>query len=280
MGLSIYYRFKVKTDAEGARLLVRQLREFAKTLPFGSVSRVEEYDPPDGRCAFPKGRAGAGGWKPGHVYLPRKRADGLEELVDVPALHAMSFMANARGSETAEFGLASHPPVVVHREDVVTRVPGRGEERRVGAGPAVEFPTRLRGWYSWSACCKTQYAANPKYGGIAHFLRVHRAIFAVLDECKRLGMTTRIRDDGKYWRHRDDAKLVAELQKWDELVAGFAGKLCDALGSQQGTVLAPIRDRQDFEHLEAKGARRLAEGTKRQKRRREADRLDDERPAH
>ena len=40
-------------------------------------------------------------------------------------------------------------------------------------------------------------------------------------------MRTRIRDDAQYWRHRDQRKLLVELAKWDELIAGFAGKLSD-----------------------------------------------------
>jgi hypothetical protein len=151
---------------------------------------------------------------------------------------------------------------VVHREDVVTQLPGGGEERRIEAGATVEFNTRLRGWYSWSNCVKTQYAGNPKLGGVKNFLRAHHSVFAAIDECKRLGMTVRIRDDGKYWRHRSDDKLVVELKRWDELVAGIAGKLTDVLGSAPGVLVAPIKERPDFEHLEARGAKQLAKPRK------------------
>ncbi len=79
-------------------------------------------------------------------------------------------------------------------------------------------------------------------------------------------MTTRIRDDGKYWRHRSEQKLLAELNKWDELIAGFTGRLSDALGEVPGALVAPIKARPDFEHLEAKGERRLDEITRRKPR--------------
>jgi hypothetical protein len=140
---------------------------------------------------------------------------------------------------------------------VVTRGPDGIEEHQIGAGSVVEVPTRLRGWYSWSGGSKTQYAANPKYGGAENFLRAHASIFRAVDECERLGMTTHIRDDAKYWRHRDKSKLLAELAKWDELIAGFAGRLGDALDDAGVPVVAPIKDRPDYEHLEAKGDARF-----------------------
>lgn len=125
-----------------------------------------------------------------------------------------------------------------------------------GPGPAVEFPTRLRGWYAWSDCCKTQYAGNPKLGGVGNFLRAHLSVFRVLDECKRLGMATHVRDDGRYWRRRDEGKLFRTPREWDELIAGFVGRMSDAVGDEHGPVAAPIKDRPDFEHLEARGAAR------------------------
>jgi hypothetical protein len=188
--------------------------------------------------------------------------------VNVPPLHVVCFHANLRGSETATFGLASHPPVVVHREDVIIKHAGNDQEHRIGAGAPIEFNTRLRGWYSFSNCVKTQYAGDPRLGGNENFLRAHHSVFAAIDECRRLGMKVRIRDDANYWRHRDDGKLLAELKRWNELVAGITGRLTDVLGNDPGTVVAPIKQRPDFEHLEARGAERLAEvrNTKRKRR--------------
>jgi hypothetical protein len=227
-------------------------------LPFDNVSPVFEYDPPDGHYEFE--RCDTDGesrmWKPGDLYLTRKRGDGKTELVNVPAIHVICFHANIKGSETATFGLATHPPVVIHREDVITYPEDCGESRHINAGATIEFPTRLKGWYSWSACTKTQYAANPRDGGPANFLRAHLSIFKAVDEAEKLGLKTFIRDDGHYWRHRDESKLLKELAKYDELIAGFAGRLSDALDSP-GAVVAPIKDRPDFEHLEAKGADRI-----------------------
>jgi hypothetical protein len=109
---------------------------------------------------------------------------------------------------------------------------------------------------------KTQYAGNPKLGGVANFVRAHTAVFRAIDACARLGIQTHVRDDAKYWRHRDEAKLVAELHRWDELIAGFAGRLGDTLGNRPGALVAPIKDRPDYKHLEARGQRRLAAGAR------------------
>ncbi|HXE52382.1 MAG TPA: hypothetical protein VN541_05170 [Tepidisphaeraceae bacterium] len=255
---------KVRVGADRARDLVRRMHAFVAKLPFDDVSQIFEYDPPDGKYVFE--RAVADKWKPGDLYLPRKRDDGQTEHVHVPGLHVICFHANIRGSETASFGLASHPPVVLHREEIIVSHGENAQSHQIGQGPAIEFNTRLRGWYSWSNFVKTQYAGNPKFGGVENFLRAHRSVFAAIDECKRLGLTTRIRDDANYWRHRNDEKLVAELKRWDELIAGFAGKLTDAFEEAGHSFVAPIKDRPDFEHLEARGADMMKKAGKGKKR--------------
>jgi hypothetical protein len=165
-------------------------------------------------------------------------------------------MANLKGSETAMFGLATHPPVVMHREDLISLEDGN-ESRQLNAGDPIEFPTRLRGWYSWSSFCKTQYAGNPKFGGPKNFLRAHLSVYRSVEAAQKLGLKTRISDDAGYHRHRDQARLLEEVRKYDELIAGFTGRFTDVLGNAPGTIVAPIKDRPDFEHLEARGADRL-----------------------
>jgi hypothetical protein len=206
-------------------------------------------------------------FKPGEEYLTRKRDDGEDEIVDVPSLHVMYFNARVNGAETASFGLASHPPVVVHRADVVERDAEGHKTVRRGAGEAVEMPTRLRGWYTWRNFCKTQYAANPKLGGAENFLRAHLSVFDAMAICKELGLKTWIRDDGKFNKHRSVERLLESLRFHDELVAGFVGRLGDAMAraGQEG-IVAPIKDRPDFEHLEARGAERLRRGPKKKAR--------------
>src|SRR5437899_6118776 len=143
MGVTIYYGMKTKADADAARGLAGRMYQAVAKLPWDEVSEVFEIDPPDGKYAFEKEEADR--FKPGREYLPRKRADGEEELVEVPSLHVIYFVARVEGAESAKCGLASHPPVVVHREDVIERTADRSKTTQIGAGEAVEVATRLRG---------------------------------------------------------------------------------------------------------------------------------------
>jgi hypothetical protein len=255
MGLTVYYGMKTRADANAARRMVARMYQRIRKLAWDEVSEVLEIDPPDGKYVFEKKEADR--FKPGGEYLPRKRADGEEELVEVPSLHVIYFVARIEGAESAMFGLASHPPVVVHRAAVIERGANGCEMKHIGAGEAVEVPTRLRGWYSWRSFCKTQYAANPKLGGEEHFLRAHLSLFEAMDICKKLGLKTWIRDDARYHKHRSVEKLLESLRWHDELVAGFVGALGDRLGKREGAIVAPIKDRPDFEHLEARGMREI-----------------------
>src|SRR5687768_7754529 len=84
----------------------------------------------------------------------------------------------------------------------------------------------------------------------------HLSIIRTLDHAKQLGMRVAIRDDARYPRHRDRQKLIAELHRWDELVAAIVGPLSDSLSaaSPDAAIVAPIKSRPEFEHLEARGA--------------------------
>lgn len=260
MGLTIYYGMKAKIDADAARKVVARMQQRISKLHWDEVSEVFEIDPPDGKYVFKEGEGD--GYKPGTQYLARKRDDGEEEVVSVPPLHVMFFAAHIEGAETASFGLASHPPVVVHRADVIERDEDGHKTVRMNAGEAIEMPTRLRGWYSWRNFCKTQYAANPKLGGEKNFLRAHLSVFRAMEICKELGLRTWIRDDAKYHKHKSVEKLLESLRFHDELVAGFVGTFSDALGNARG-IVAPIKDRADFEHLEARGVAKIKKRRKR-----------------
>jgi hypothetical protein len=267
MGLTVSYEWKTKADLASARRLVVKFRALALKLPFDEISEIYEQDPPDGKSAF---RPRNNDFRRGDLYLSRKRADGAEEAVRVPALHALVFNVRVQGAETASIGLASHPPVVVHREDIIERNPdGSERERRLNQGDPIEFPTRRRGYYSWHSFCKTQYAGNPKLGGEANFVKAHLSLVELFDQVRGLGVPVQIRDDSRYAKHRDVNRLLSSLRDWDALVANFVGKITDALGDEIGAVVAPIRERPDFEHLEAKGIgviRRLAARQRRRKR--------------
>jgi hypothetical protein len=265
MGLTIYYDWKAKTDLRSARRMIARLRALATELPFDHVSEIYEQDPPNGKPAFLEYDHP---FRQGDLCLSRKRSDGAEETVHVPALHALFFHVRVEGAENASIGLASHPPVLLHREDVIERhADGSEAGRLLGQGDAVEFPTRRRGYYSWHSFCKTQYAGNPKLGGEANFLKAHLSLIELLDQINSAGLKVRIRDDSRYARHRDVDRLLRTLRSWDAIVAGFVGSLGDALGGESDALIAPIKERADFEHLEAQGMDELRKLATRQRRR-------------
>jgi hypothetical protein len=267
MGLTLHYDWKVNADLPAARRLIKRFHGLARRLPFDKVSRIHEQDPPDGIHTFQRY---AHSFRQGGLYLSRRRADGEEEVVHVPPLHALFFTVHVRGAETASIGLASHPPVVLHREDIIERNDNGKEYGRIMAqGDPIEFPTRRRGYYSWHSFCKTQYAAHPKLGGEANFLKAHLSLIELLDQLGAAGAKVHIRDDSNYAKHRNVDRLLRSLRDWDALVAGFVGAIGDALSDHPGTVVAPIKQRPDFEHLEAKGIdvlRKLAARQRRRKR--------------
>ena len=82
-------------------------------------------------------------------------------------------------------------------------------------------------------------------------------------------MNVRIRDDSRYAKHRDVDRLLRSLRSWDATVASVVGSLGDALGGVSGALIAPIKDRPDFEHLEAKGIDILKKLAARQRKRKQ-----------
>lgn len=265
VGLTVYYDWKTKIDAPKARRLIARFHALARKLPFDHISEIYEQDPPDKSTVY---RKYDHSFRQGGLCLSRKRADGEEECVHVDALHALFFHVRIEGAETASIGLASHPPVVVHHEDVIERRENGTEcGRLLGQGDAIEFPTRRRGCYSWHSFCKTQYAGNPKLGGEPNFLKAHLSLIELLDQIQAAGVNVRIRDDSHYAKHRDVDRLLRCLRDWNAVVARFAGNISDALGDSPGRVVAPIMDRPDFEHLEAKGMTVLKRMAARQRRR-------------
>lgn len=143
---------------------------------------------------------------------------------------------------------------------------------------ARRIKTGLTGW-RWESFTKTQYASHPACGGMANFLRCHISIVTLLERIAKLPtMQVEINDDGKYgpyrhaedleearserrepnfvWRkgHYDPKALVAEIGKWNGIVAAFAGALKDA-GEKSGMAFhAPIQSFPDFEQLEFRGS--------------------------
>jgi hypothetical protein len=108
---------------------------------------------------------------------------------------------------------------------------------------------------SSSYCCKTQYASNH---GVDAFLRCHLGLVALLDRARELGLRVGVRDDGGFARTRSVPRLLAALNRWNELVAGLGAALSAHL--PEGTRrVGGLTGRADLERLEARGLDRYRE---------------------
>jgi hypothetical protein len=215
VGLSIHYELSLpgSTPREAVERIVEQLRRFAATLPIERVT--DEIISCDGDCPW------------GAIFLPSKggrrgKTRRLEALEPECAVFFSVFPG--AGSESAYVGFARHRPNPV---------------------------TRGRWFGQWA--CKTQYASSPAHGGVDHFVRCHLALVAILDEAKRLKLGVKVNDEGGYWRGRRLPRLLAMLEKYDQIIARVAGRLKDALAKEGVSMAAPITERPDFERLEAGG---------------------------
>ena len=231
MGLTIHYNLQsdVRTT-EAARKLVDQLRDRALTLPFEHVTDVVELA--DDACDFDKVELD----DPNRWLLVQAgrhvEVDGTYHTF--PPLRLIAFMtAPGRGCEPANFGLCQFPQTIRTRDH---------QTLSTGVSP---------GW-SWQSFCKTQYASNPRVGGIENFLKCHTSIVRLLDAAGELGLKTEVTDEGGYWENRSVEKLTGEIGRWNQAMAGFVGQMKDVLGSGQD-VQAEITHFPNYEHLEAEG---------------------------
>ncbi len=236
MGLTVHYKFKADITEKKAREQVEVLRQRALDLPFKEVGELVELqdkncdhrqDEKDDRNAWLKIQGGA--W----VEL----GDGRS--TSVAAKQIIGFTAwPGEGCESAEIGLAKYPQTI--------RIDGK----------VFKVEQAESGW-SWGAFCKTQYASDPRCGGVKNFLRCHVTLIKLLDAAKELGILDEVHDEGGYWEKRDIEALAKEIGEWNQMLAAFAGQLQDALentGQPDGLSLeAPILEFPDFEHLEAEG---------------------------
>ena len=101
---------------------------------------------------------------------------------------------------------------------------------------------------TWGSFCKTQYANDPRVGGMPNFLRAHLAVCAILEKAQDLGFAVHVRDEGDFWTKRDVKALAEEVGQWDQMIAAQFGLLKDAVPGME----SPMQGRPDFEQLEAK----------------------------
>jgi len=222
MGLTIHYSFQSDSrDHNRAWQMVQELHRAACDLPFAEVGEPMSFG------------AGEHSDDPATRWL-RVQANYIlirdDCVAIVPPLEGIAFSTSpGEGCEDANFGLCWYPAAV--EQD----------------GQTIE--TGLDGWH-WQSFCKTQYASNPSDGGIEHFLRCHLTIVRLLHRAQEMGILAKVEDEGGFWEHRDVAKLVETIGKWNRSLAGFAGQFKDQYG---GNFVAPITDYPNFEHLEADG---------------------------
>jgi hypothetical protein len=236
MGLSLCYEFRKTSDAAEARQCIERMRDLALSLDFDDVSDVVEFRGEPGEHHDDQNKRLLSIF--GSQYGQKRMPDGEEVWITINPRHVICFTIHpAPGSETAQIGLAAHPPVVEYEH----------------AGETHLIETGLAGVYSWAQCCKTQYAGLQQHGGAANFLRAHLGLTAFLDGVQQPGLSVQVNDDSGYWDDRDQARLEQSLSRWNGLIAAFAGQLKDRLGGEPGDLQAPIFTAPDFEHLEAKG---------------------------
>jgi len=235
MGLTIHYDLKTNlTKPQDVCKLVEAIRQHALDLPFKEVGEVQQFqgqetgwdrkDDPDRWLKIQSA---------GHVSDDRSH-------YTIPALNIVALSSfPGEGCEPANFGFCRYPAYF------------KTEKGRKA--------TKLNGW-RWHSFCKTQYASDPKCGGVENFLRCHLAVIKLLDFIKQTGLVElEVSDESDYWQHRDMKKLVQEVGEWNELIAGFASEFRSTADADGKSVVAPITGFPNFEHLEAKGLDRIAD---------------------
>jgi hypothetical protein len=247
MGLTIHYSLKARGSDAQARKLVNALHQTALDLPFKELGSVVELS--GDQCDSNKrDREDPLRWlliqaEESVKITPQdraKRAQGWCSYQRVQPLHLIAFTAwPGEGCEASNFGLCQFPAVI-----------------ETEGGP---LKTKLSGW-RWSSFCKTQYASDPKCGGVPNFLQCHLTVIAMLDKAKELGCLADVSDEGGFWQKRDLKALVQEIGSWNEMIAAFSGKLKDVLGGGPLGMQSPITEFPNFERLEAAGQDKLPPG--------------------
>ena len=157
MGLTIHYSFEARGSDARARTLIHALHQTAQDLPFKEVGQVVELS--GERCDFNhRAQDDPIRWllvqatesvevKP----EGRTRNPGSATWYNVHPSRLIAFETwPGEGCEASNFGLCQYPTVI-----------------ETDRGP---LNTRLSGWH-WSSFCKTEYASNPRCGGMPNFLQ-------------------------------------------------------------------------------------------------------------
>jgi hypothetical protein len=245
MGLTFHYDLKTDLkNAKDVRQLVEAIRQHALDLPFAEVEEVKEFK--GAEAAFEDRQDPDRFLKiTSAIVVP----DGLN-LYGIRPSHIIAFLTMpGEGSEPAIFGFCKYP----------------AEATLPSGNP---MATDKEGWCR-SAFCKTQYASDPRCGGVENFLRCHLAVVKLLDFIQQTGLATvEVEDEGGYWTNRSVEALAKEVVRYNEIVAAAIGAFRDSFEGKM--IEAPITGFPTFEHLEAKGQDRIADLRRKLKRDKEA----------
>lgn len=256
MGLTIHYELALPRAMTPKQVMakVEALRQCCLDLPFQEVGPLVDLQ--GDACSYEKNKDENLRWlliqggktlvrfhytskgTPGRGHV-KDNPDGYSNArVQVFASRLIGFSTSpGEGCEPANFGLGQFPEAT---------------EIRGNKYPYVKrsIPVPAGKHWSWGSFCKTQYANDPRCGGLGNFLRCHLLVVAVLDAAKKLGFRVKVHDEGDYWPKRDLDALGKAVGEMDAAMAGFRGALKDALGDKIETAMD---GRPDFERLEAKG---------------------------
>lgn len=197
MGLTIHYTLKMYgQNPQDARYAVDSLHEKASRLWLKDVGRIVELE---GKQCRPEH------FSPDNPSYWLARRSGRinyeqpEALFEYPD-YLIAFDAHpAEGSESAIFGL------------------GRYESDQIA-------DSQLQNW-SFGSFCKTQYASDPRYGGVENFVKAHLGVITVLDYAHELGILERVDDEGAYWTNRNVRQLAEDIGGWNEMIADMVESL-------------------------------------------------------
>ena len=227
MGLTVYYNLALPGDRPEARVcgILEALQETALELAVEEITPLRRIEAAD--CEA----------------FEQQEVD-LDWLVRCFAARTLEDPRDSRGALSVPpiiaYGFAA---VVGHCEPVIL---GLGRYPRTIKEAGTDLPTGLEGW-SWHACTKTQYAS---VRGTDHFVRCHRAVIALLDAARALGLEVEVRDDSGYWEHRDEGRLVESVKNWNSIVARIAGRVADGVEATGVEVDSAVFHHPDFERLE------------------------------
>lgn len=217
MGLTVHYELSlpVSTTQEEVEQKMEALRQACRDLPFHFVDKALIIRKGDEANFRKVGKEDPYSWLLIQANTSIQTSEDHWDSCSPEVL--VAFKAHpGRGTEDANFGLGLYP--------------GANEWR-------------------WQSFCKTQYANDPRFGGLGNFLRSHLALTAALEKAKELGMLREVSDEGNYWETRDLTVLAKAVGEYDALVAGLGQSTKGADGIK---VVSALDGRPDLAKLQDK----------------------------